>query len=149
MRVFALTQSLISWLTMSLPARNSFRRFVSAAAAATLVVGLLHAPSMMLEEASTAAITDCHAGTGKSAPHSRAADHDAPAAANTDAPSPAPDHHDQAPTSGCPLANIAAFTVSPNELALVSDSSPLSPAPPQELVATSIEPPDPPPRHNS
>jgi hypothetical protein len=105
---------------------------------------------MMLEASSAPSMTDCHAGVAKPPVHSDVAGHDHMPMPNIDnPPSPASDHHGQAQTSGCPLANIAAFTTLPNELTIVSGSTRFSPTAPQELIATAVEPPDPPPRHNS
>ena len=118
-----------------------YRRTFCALLAAALVLGLLHAPSMMLGSAVAAGI-DCH---GSNANNPRAhGSHDHQALDEDQGPEKAADNLDLAPN--CPLAHLTGIAAGDNHLTTEVRSATIKQAEPSALVAAPPDLVDPPPR---
>jgi hypothetical protein len=126
--------------------RKIFRKGLSALTAVALAFGLLHAPSMMLGAAIAAGV-DCHSAAAHVADvQSHASIHEHSAAADPADITPPADH---AQASSCPLANITGIAISLPDLPARMHGMTIEAPEPPTLLASVLDPPDPPPRSAS
>jgi hypothetical protein len=118
-----------------------YRQTVCAVLAAALVLGLLHAPSMMIGSAVAAGI-DCHDSTASSSPLQGPHDHQALDDGQTPQKAPGKLHL----ASNCPLASLTGIAAPATDLAVDVRGTGIKQAEPSVLVATPADLVDPPPR---